>query len=92
LYDVTGFENVGDYTLHVTFNDGTEQLINFEPVLYGEMWGPLRDLAIFNQVQLDPEAKTLVWPNGADFDPETLCNWPIYKDNLARRTWAKLKV
>jgi hypothetical protein len=94
LYDVTGFENVGDYTLRVKFNDDTEQIINFEPVLYGEMWGPLRDLAIFNQVQLDPEAKNLVWPNGADFDPETLRNWPTYKDNLARRAraWAKIKV
>lgn len=90
LYDVTGFEIVGDYTLRVTFDDKTEQVIDLEPVLYGEMWGPLRDLEFFNQVQLDPEAKTLVWPNGADFDPETLRNWPKYKDGLAKRarSWA----
>jgi hypothetical protein len=94
LYDVTGFEIVGDYTLRVTFNDDTEQMINLEPVLYGEMWGPLRDLAVFNQVTLDPEAKTLAWPNGADFDPETLRNWPIYKEGLAERArrWAKITI
>lgn len=33
-----------------------------------------------DQVRLDMEAHTLVWPNDADFDPETLRNWPDYKD------------
>jgi hypothetical protein len=92
LYDVTSFAIVDDYTLYVTFDDGSEQVVNLEPVLYGEMYGPLRDLAVFNQVRLDPETKTLVWPNGADFDPETLRNWPNYKDGLAKRArrWAKM--
>jgi hypothetical protein len=92
LYDVVEFEIIGDYTLRVKFDDSTEQIINFEPVLYGELWGPLRNLEFFNQVRLDSEAKTLVWPNGADFDPETLRNWPKYKDKLARRarSWAKI--
>jgi hypothetical protein len=93
LYDVVGFEIVEDYTLRVTFDDGSEQVINLEPILYGNIYGPLRDLAMFNQVRLDPEAKTLTWPNGADFDPETLRNWPNYKDawiewaqNIASKT------
>jgi hypothetical protein len=34
--------------------------------------GPLRDQALFRQVRLDSEVHTLVWPNGADFDPATL--------------------
>jgi len=29
----------------------------------------------FIQVQLDPEAETLVWPNGLDFCPDTLYLW-----------------
>ena len=85
LYRVTAFEITSDYTLRITFHDGTKQLINFEPVLYGEMWGPLRDPRLFNQVQIDPIAHTLTWPNGADFDPETLRNWSEYKDELAAR-------
>lgn len=85
LYQVTDFKIVGAYRLHVFFDDGSEQTIDFQPVLAGEMWGPLRDLALFNQVTLDPVAKTLVWPNGADFDPETLRNWPDYVDELAAR-------
>ena len=69
LYRVTDFHIVGDFTLQVRFDDETEQKIDFKPVLYGQMWGPLRGLTFFNQVRLDPEAETLVWPNGADFDP-----------------------
>jgi hypothetical protein len=85
LYQVTDFKIVGAYRLQMFFDDGSEQIIDFQPVLAGEMWGPLRDPALFNQVTFDPVAKTLVWPNGADFDPETLRNWPDYVDELAAR-------
>ncbi|MFN8490013.1 MAG: DUF2442 domain-containing protein [Caldilineaceae bacterium] len=85
LYRVTAFEIVDNYKIWVKFNDEIEQIIDFKPVLYGEMWGPLQDLALFNQVKLDPIAHTLVWPNDADFDPETLRNWHEYKDELAAR-------
>lgn len=76
LYDVIDFDIVADYTLRVAFDDKTEQIINFESILYGPILGPLRDFYLFNQVSLDPEAGTLVWPNGADFDPTNLHNWP----------------
>ena len=88
LYRVTEFDVVENYTLRVKFNDGAEQVIDFEPVLHGELWGPLRDLDLFRQVALDPIAHTLTWPNGADFDPETLRHWPDYKNELAARARA----
>lgn len=47
-------------------------------MLAGELYGLLKDLAVFEQVQIDREVHTLVWPNGADFDPETLHDWPRY--------------
>ena len=46
------------------------------------MFGPLRNLELFNQVDIDPEAQTLVWPNGADFDPATLHDWPEQIESL----------
>ncbi len=94
LFRVTDFELLGDYILRVRFDDGTEQVINLEPVLYGEMWGPLRDLKFFNQVRIDPIAHTLSWSNGADFDPETLRHWDEYKDELAERaqSWEHVPV
>ncbi len=76
IYRVCSAEIVGPYTLSVTFDDRAERTINFLPMLTGELYEPLRDLALFNQVQVDPEVYTLVWPNGADFDPATLHDWP----------------
>jgi len=82
IYRVTAFEIVADYTLCIHFDDGTEQVIDFEPVLYGPMFEPLRNLELFNQVTLVAEVGCLEWPTGADFDPETLRNWPDYKDKI----------
>ena len=75
IYCVRSFQIVAPYTLCVQFDDATEQTINFQPVLAGELYRPLRDLTLFDQVRLDPEVHTLVWPNGADFDPATLHDW-----------------
>jgi hypothetical protein len=77
---VREFEVVAPYTLLVRFDDETQQRIDFLPVLRGELYGPLRNSAMFNKVRIDPEIQTLVWPNGADFDPETLHEWPRVRD------------
>jgi len=73
---VTEFRIVAPYTLRIVFDDATEQVIDFKAILRGELYGPLRDSRLFNRVALDTEAGTLVWPNGADFDPATLHEWP----------------
>jgi hypothetical protein len=88
IHKVRFFEVVADYTIRVFFEDKTEQTIDFLPILAGELFGPLRDPEVFNQVSLDPEVHTLVWPNGADFDPATLHDWPEHQsafEELARR-------
>lgn len=76
IYRVVAFQIDGLYLVRVKFDDATEQVIDLEPVLKGELYGPLRDLSLFNQARIDPEVHTLVWPNGADFDPATLHDWP----------------
>ena len=60
IYHVKSFEIVAPYTLRIDFDDSTTQTINFEAILKGELYGPLRDLSLFNQVKLDPEFETLV--------------------------------
>ena len=92
IHRVSRFNIAGPYTLVVAFTDGTEQRIDFQPVLKGTLFGGLQDLATFNAVALDPEVGTLVWPNGADFDPTTLHDWPNVCDELASRArdWAVL--
>ena len=84
-YRVRSFERLTPYTLRVIFDDDTERTIDFRPILAGELYGPLRDLVLFNQVRIDPEVHTLVWPNGADFDPATLHDWPQHCDAFIAR-------
>ena len=73
---VQDFELIATYPLRVAFDDGTQRIIDFQPVLRGELYGLLRDEDLFRRVRLDREAHTLVWPNGADFDPAVLHEWP----------------
>jgi hypothetical protein len=76
IYKILSFTIVAPFTLRLCFDDGLTKRIDFEPALRGEMFEPLRELQLFEQVKLDPEVHTLVWPNGADFDPATLHDWP----------------
>ena len=93
IYRVMGFEIVGQYTLRVEFDDATEQVIDFRPVLEGALYAPLQDEGMFNQVEIDPEVHTLIWPNGADYDPATLHDWPKYAEEMKQmaKRWAKVK-
>ena len=91
VYRVTTFRIVGPYTLTVEFDDGMSRTIHFRPVLEGELYGPLQDRALFEAVRIDPDVRTLVWPNGADFDPATLHDWPEESGRLVAmaRRWAQ---
>jgi len=93
IYRVESVEIVSPYTLRIRFDDDTEQTIDFQPILMGELYGPLRDLAVFNQVQIDAEVRTLVWPNGADFDPATLHDWPEQVEAMKTQAqrWASVQ-
>lgn len=94
IYRVSSFEIVSAYTLRVRFDDSSEQTIDFRPILAGELYGPLRDRQLFNQVRIDAEAGTLVWPNGADFDPATLHDWPVHRQAFQElaRSWEPVQV
>ncbi len=84
FHRVTAFEIVAPHVLQVWFEDKTSQQIDFAPVLYGEMFRPLRDLKLFEQVSIDPEVHTLVWPNGADFNPDMLHDWNKHAEEIHR--------
>ena len=94
IYRVVNFEIVAPYTVWLRFDDATEQTINFQPVLAGDLYAPLRNPKLFNGVTLDPEVHTLVWPNGADFDPATLHDWPVLEAALAERArrWGTVRL
>jgi Protein of unknown function (DUF2442) len=69
---VTAVEPLAEYTLRLTFDDGTERVVDLADELWGPMGEPLRDQTYFRQVRVDPELRTVVWPNGFDLDPDVL--------------------
>jgi hypothetical protein len=84
IFVVTAFEIVAPYTLRIKFDDASEQVINFWPMLRGALYAPLRNLAVFNQVRLDEEEGTLIWPNEAAFDPATLHDWDVVGEAMIK--------
>jgi Protein of unknown function (DUF2442) len=60
------------YKIRISFEDGVEGDIDLEKELWGEVFEPLKDLAVFKTFQVNAELNTIVWPNGADFAPEYL--------------------
>lgn len=69
---VTGVRHVSDFRLWLRFSDGTEGEIDLATELWGPIFEPLADPAVFRQVAINPELRTIAWPNGADFAPEFL--------------------
>jgi len=72
---ILGVAVVGDYRLRLLFDDGTVGGVDFTSRQWTGVLGPLRDPAYFAQVRVDPEAATIVWPNGIDMAPE-----PLYEE------------
>jgi hypothetical protein len=70
LPSVIQAEYRGQYRILVTFNDGSEKMIDFLGWLEGPIFEPLKEVAYFRRFFID--GGTIAWPNGADIAPETL--------------------
>ncbi len=60
------------FRLWLRFNDGVEGIVDLSAEMTGPMFTALRDPAQFATVRLDPELRSVAWPNGADLAPEFL--------------------
>ncbi|MBQ3580243.1 MAG: DUF2442 domain-containing protein [Bacteroidales bacterium] len=67
---VVSAEYVRDYTLRLVFNDGTEKLVDFTPMMQKGICRKLQDLDYFRSFRLDPF--TVDWNNEIGFAPEAL--------------------
>jgi hypothetical protein len=63
---------VRPYVIDVTFDDGHRREVDIEPLFWGEVFAPLRDVALFGQAAVDPVGGSVFWPTGADLAPEFL--------------------
>jgi hypothetical protein len=66
---------VGDHRLWLRFEDDTVGEVDFAGRPWRGVFAPLEEPEFFRKVKLDPELRTIVWPNGADVAPETLHAW-----------------
>jgi Protein of unknown function (DUF2442) len=69
---VVDVEHLGGHRLRLTFSDGLVRELDFEHVLSGGVFEPLKDRRLFAQVEIDSIAGTIRWPNGVDLDPDVL--------------------
>jgi hypothetical protein len=60
------------FRLQLSFNNGVSGEVCLMDELWGEMFQPLKDAAVFATARQDDELGTVVWANGADFAPEFL--------------------
>jgi hypothetical protein len=74
LVRIKSVQPLEKFTVRLGLTDGSEKTIDLAPYLRGPIFEPIRsDPAVFAQVTVDPRAGTVVWPNGADIDPDVLC-------------------
>ena len=69
---ITSAEYVRDYTIRIRFEDGRHAEVDLKDELWGEVFEPLKDPAVFQNFRVDEELNTLAWPTGADLAPEFL--------------------
>jgi hypothetical protein len=83
IYSIINCKHLPPYSLQLKFDDGLERVVDLENILEGQIYGLLRDEKLFSKVIIDPEIRTVTWPNGADFDPTVLHDWPMHQDAFA---------
>jgi hypothetical protein len=70
---IQGVAPLEDYRVRLQFTNGTTREIDLAVYLHGPVFEPIRsDAAVFRSVQVDSDLGTIVWPNGADIDPDVL--------------------
>jgi len=82
---------VDNYRLELSFTDGVVGELDFRTRVVGRggVFAPLEEIEFFKQVRVDPEAGTIVWPNGVDLCPDVLYSLttgkPIHAEQEAQK-------
>jgi hypothetical protein len=74
----------------VTFEDDSQREVDFEPYLHGPVFEPMRNNpTVFRSMTI--AGGVIVWPNGADIDPDVLYYGlkPAWMEAEAERTCAE---
>jgi len=73
LKDIVAVKPLDGYQLLLRFEDGIEGVVDIGQLIqFSGIFTPLQNREYFAQVQIHPDTGTIVWPNGADLDPDVL--------------------
>ena len=73
LKDIIRVQLADGYILRLTFEDGMEGDVDISRLIdFTGVFSKLKDIAFFKSVSINAEFGTIVWPNGADIDPDVL--------------------
>ena len=73
LKDVVEVKPLGEYRVYLRFEDGLEGELDLGQVIeFTGVFAPLSDEREFARVTVSEASGTIVWPNGADLDPDVL--------------------
>lgn len=73
LKDIVEVRPLGGHRVFLRFEDGIQGELDLgEMIRFTGVFEPLKDEREFAKVRVEPECGTIVWPNGADLDPDVL--------------------
>jgi len=70
MLELVHAEYVQDHTISVKFNNGAEGLVDLTEALWGPVFEPLKDPAVFKRFEVSDVIHTIRWENDADLAPE----------------------
>jgi uncharacterized protein DUF2442 len=70
---IQSVEALEPFHVRLEFTNDSTREVDLAVYLRGPVFERIRnDPAVFRSVRVDPELGTIVWPNGADIDPDVL--------------------
>jgi hypothetical protein len=73
LKDVVAAKPLEGHDLYLQFEDGVTGVVNVAAlVTFQGIFAALQDISYFGRVRVDQDLGTVMWPNGADLDPDVL--------------------
>lgn len=73
LKDIIEVQYLSNLKIYLRFEDGVEGELDLSSFIsFDGIFEPLREPSEFAKISVHPELGTVVWPNGADLDPDVL--------------------
>lgn len=85
MLEIVEAEYVEGYTVRVKFNNGESGVVDLSQALWGPMFEPLKDPAVFRKLKVSDVVHSICWENDADLAPEYIYERMV-EQSAAQRT------